>query len=202
MHDMPRAHSQQTSLAGFEPPQTTDRLFFAVMPPLAVAERIAGLAEHLRGQFGLSGRARPTDHLHVTVHHLGDYAGLPAQRVAAASAAAAGMDLTAFTARFDRVGSFSARAARPPCVLLGDPDAAGWQQLHGDLGKRLAVAHLLRPERAFVPHVTLLYDTRAIATQPVEPIQWPVRELLLIHSLLGRTTYRVLGRWPLRGDAG
>jgi hypothetical protein len=28
-----------------------------------------------------------------------------------------------------------------------------------------------------------------------------VREFLLIHSLLGRTEYRVLGRWPLAGGA-
>jgi len=198
---MPPADSHQASLAGFDAPRATDRLFFAVMPPPAVAERSAKLAEHVRAQFGLSGRPRPTGHLHVTLHHLGDFAGLPAQRIAAASAAAAELRVAAFAARFERVGSFAGRAARSPCVLLGDPAAAGWTHLHGELGKRLAAAGVLRPERAFVPHVTLLYDARAIATQPVDPIDWPVRELLLIHSLLGRTEYRVLGRWPLAGVA-
>lgn len=198
---MRRTDSHQASLAGFDAPRATDRLFFAVMPTAAVAERIARLADDVREQFGLTGRSRPTDHLHVTVHHLGDFAGLPAERVAAAHLAAAGVRVEAFSARFEQVGSFSSRAARSPCVLLGDATAAGWQRLHGELGTRLAAAGALRPERSFVPHVTLLYDARMIATQPVAPIEWPVRELLLIHSLLGRTEYRVLGRWPL-ADAG
>jgi len=37
--------------------------------------------------------------------------------------------------------------------------------------------------------------------QPVEPFEWTVREFVLIHSLLGRTEYRVLGRWPLAAGA-
>jgi RNA 2',3'-cyclic 3'-phosphodiesterase len=32
---------------------------------------------------------------------------------------------------------------------------------------------------------------------PVEPIEWTVTEFVLVHSLLGRTTHRVLARFPL-----
>jgi 2'-5' RNA ligase len=189
--------NHQSSLAGFAAPHPTDRLFFAVMPPPSAATRLAALAQELRERFALHGRPRPTTHLHVTLHHLGDFAGLPQQRVEAARAAAAGVAMAAFQAHFDRVGSFAGRAGKHPFVLLGADEAGGLRGLHAALGERLAAAGLGRRERAFVPHVTLLYDARTVPTQPVEPLHWQADELLLIHSLLGRTEYRVLGRWTL-----
>lgn len=188
---------QQTSLGGFDAPHPTDRLFFAVMPPPPVAGDIAALAGELRGRLGLKGRPRPTTHLHVTLQHLGDFAGLPRQRVDDACAAAAGVALPSFDVRFDRAGSFAGRPGKHPFVLLGEAGAGGLAGLHADLGARLATAGLARRERAFVPHLTLLYDASNLAPQPIEPLGWTVREFLLIHSLLGKTRYRVLGRWPL-----
>ncbi|MGN2243745.1 RNA 2',3'-cyclic phosphodiesterase [Frateuria sp. GZRR33] len=187
----------QSSLGGFAAPHPTDRLFFAVMPPPEVAAQVAMLAGGLRGQLGLRGQPRPTGHLHVTLHHLGDFAGLPQQRVDGACAAADGVALRSFEARFDRVGSFRGRAGKHPFVLLGEEASTGLSGLYESLGARLAAAGLARHERAFVPHLTLLYDASMVAPRPVEPLGWTVREFLLIHSLLGRTEYRVLGRWPL-----
>lgn len=188
---------QQTSLDGLAAPHPTDRLFLAVMPSTAAAARMAALAGDLRERLRLQGRPRPTSHLHVTLHHLGDFAGLPQQRVEDARSAAAGVASDAFDARFDRVGSFAGRPGKHPFVLLGAGGASGLAALHAGLGARLAAAGLARRERAFVPHVTLLYDTRNVAEQPVEPLGWAVREFVLVHSLLGRTEYRVLGRWAL-----
>jgi 2'-5' RNA ligase len=193
---MPSDHPQ-ASLAGFAAPHPTDRLFFAVMPAPPEAARIATLAQELRERLTLHGRLRPTAHLHVTLHHLGDFAGVPQQRVAAARQAAAGVAMAAFEARFDRVGSFAGRAGKHPFVLLGADGTSGLHGLHAALGERLVAAGLGRRERVFVPHLTLLYDARTVPTQPVEPLAWPVHEFLLIHSLLGRTEYRVLGRWAL-----
>jgi 2'-5' RNA ligase len=133
----------------------------------------------------------------VTLHHLGDFAGLPQRRVDEARAAADGVVLDAFEARFDRVGSFAGRPGKHPFVLLGAGDAPGLGELHASLGARLAAAGLGRRERAFVPHVTLLYDARNVAAQAVDPLGWAVHEFVLVHSLLGRTEYRVLGRWVL-----
>ena len=188
---------QQTSLGGFAAAHPTDRLFFAAMPPPEVAAQLAELAGGLRESLGLRGRPRPTTHLHVTLHHLGDFAGLPQQRVEDARAAALGVALDAFEARFDRVGSFAGRPGKHPFVLLGAGDAPGLGELHASLGARLAAAGLGRRERAFVPHVTLLYDARNVAVRPVDPLGWTAREFVLVHSLLGRTEYRVLGRWAL-----
>lgn len=191
-------HDLQTSLEGFAAPHPTDRVFFAVVPPASMAHTIATRGQELRGRLGLRGPLRPTTHLHVTLHHLGDFAGLPQSVVQSACAAAAGVTMTAMQACFDRAGSFSGRPGKHPFVLLGEVDSA-LAQLHAQLGSRLAEVGLARRERAFVPHVTLLYDARTIAAQCIEPIAWPVRDFVLIHSLLGRTQYRELGRWPLFG---
>jgi RNA 2',3'-cyclic 3'-phosphodiesterase len=190
---------QQNSLDGFAAPHPTDRLFFAVMPSPEVARRIAALADALRERLGLRGRPRPTTHLHVTLQHLGDFAGVPRQRVEGACAAAASVVAEPFEACFDRVGSFRGHTGKHPFVLQAAGPVGGLVDLQAALGSRLAAAGLARRERAFVPHVTLLYDAQNLAPQAVEPIGWPVREFLLIHSLLGRTEYRVLGRWPLVG---
>lgn len=188
---------QQGSLDGLAAPHPTDRLFFAVMPPPELAQRIAVLAGALRERLGLRGVVRPTTHLHVTLHHLGDFAGVPQRRVEDACAAAAGVTTAPFEACFDRVGSFAGRAGGRPIVLQAATSTGGLADLHADLGRRLAAAGLARRDRAFVPHLTLLYDTHMVALQAVEPLAWRVREFLLIHSLLGRKKYRVLGRWPL-----
>ena len=190
-------HPAQASLAGFAAAQPSDRLFFAVMPPAPLARHIATLAQGARESLDLRGKPRPTDHLHVTLHHLGDFAGVPRQLADAAQAAAARVAVASFEARFDRVGSFPGRSGRHPFVLLGAAGAPGLAGLHSALGAQLAAAGLVRRERAFVPHLTLLYDARSVAPQPIEPLGWTVREFLFIHSLLGRTEYRVLGRWAL-----
>jgi len=47
------------------------------------------------------------------------------------------------------------------------------------------------------PHVTLLYG-RGDLSQPIEPVCWTARRLVLIQSLTGLTDYVVRGSWPLQ----
>lgn len=190
---------QQLSLGGFDPPAPTDRLFFAVFPDAEAAGRIAALAQGLRDAHGLRGKPLGVQRLHVTLHHLGDYAGLPRDVVVLAEAAAADVSMPAFEVAFDSVSSFAGRTRKRPCVLRGSHDAlAPLCALQVALGRAMAGAGLLQwVERDFTPHVTLLYDDRRLDPQPVERIAWTVREFALVHSLLGRTEHRVLGRWSL-----
>lgn len=190
---------QQLSLGGFDPPAPTDRLFFAVFPDAEAAGRIAALAQGLREAHGLRGKPLGVQRLHVTLHHLGDYAGLPRDVVVLAEAAAADVSLPAFGVAFDSVSSFSGRTRKRPCVLRGSRDAlAPLGALQVALGQAMAGAGLLQwVERDFTPHVTLLYDDRRLDPLPVDRIAWTVREFALVHSLLGRTKHRVLGRWSL-----
>ena len=50
----------------------------------------------------------------------------------------------------------------------------------------------------FSPHVTLTYDkVRVKPFKIAPPIHWMVRDFVLIHSVLGKTTHNHLGRWPV-----
>jgi RNA 2',3'-cyclic 3'-phosphodiesterase len=53
-------------------------------------------------------------------------------------------------------------------------------------------------DTAYTPHVTLLRDDHLVDEHPISPIAWWVREFVLVHSLLGRTQYKILARFPLQ----
>ncbi len=188
----------QMPLAGLGSAFAGDRLFFAVFPDPATAGRIHELAAQLRLRHGLRGRLVDAARLHVTLHHLGDHAGLPDDLVAAAKRAGDRTNLAPFDARFDRVGSFTSQPRNRPFVLRGGEGLADLATLQGVIGTQLVAAGLARHvKRAFTPHVTLLYDDLAIGDEAIEPVHWPVRELVLVHSLLGQHAHIPLARWPL-----
>lgn len=191
--------SPQLSFEGLAEKKPTDRLFFALFPDAETAMQIAGLARSLREEHGLHGQPLREDRLHVTLHHLGDYAGVPQDVVAKAGQAATRMAIAVFEVVFDSVSSFSGRSRNHPFVLRGDQGLALLVAMQAELGKHMKAAGLASwVEGNFTPHVTLLYDHRSVAPQPVEPIAWTAREFVLVHSELGQTRHHVLGRWPLR----
>lgn len=188
-------------LGGFAARPASDRLFFAVHPDAYAARHIIELARSLRARHGLRGNPLPAERVHVTLHHLGDHAGLPESLIAAASEAAVRIAVPPFEAGFDCVASFPGHARKRPCVLRSGKDDSnpGLFALQAELGERLRAAGLGRYiERRFTPHVTLLYDESRLAPEAVPPIVWRVREFALVHSLIGKGEHRVLGRWSLR----
>ena len=191
---------EQPSLAGFNAAlRPTDRLFFAIYPDLDAAARIAKLAQRLRGEHGLRSTPLATEHFPITLHHLGDYVGLPQNIVAAASEAAAAVAMPPFEVAFDRAASFDRPRNRPFVLRGGDGLAAltAFQQALGTATKKAGLGRLT--ESRFTPHVTLLYDDRRVAEQAVETVGWTAHEFVLVDSLLGRTRHVPLARWPLRG---
>ena len=96
----------QLSLTGFDPVSSlsrpTDRSFFAIFPDAESAPRLASLAEDLRDQHGLRGQALAAGRFHITLHHLGDYAGLPNKIVAMAMKAGASVAAAPFEIALDR----------------------------------------------------------------------------------------------------
>ena len=82
-------------------------------------------------------------------------------------------------------------------MLRSHDGATGVTALQHALGTALAKAGLAA--RPSAPHLTLLYDACRVDEQAIDPVGWTVREFVLVHSLLGQTTYIPLGRWPLRG---
>lgn len=201
---MPRARyiPGQLTFEGFDDtPEPTDRLFFAVLPDTETAERIAQLVLKLRGEHKLTGRSIATDRLHVSLHHVGDYLGLPPGVVAEAGKAAASVSMQPFQVTFDRVMSFSGRSGNQPFVLRGGDGVTlltAFQQTLVMAMQRAGVSKGAKTE--FTPHVTLLYDGKRVAEQIVEEISWTVSEFVLVHSLVGQTRHVPLGRWPLAAN--
>lgn len=172
-----------------------DRLFFALYPDAETAERIRALAETLRAKYGMRGKPIPADRVHITLHHLGDYCGLPESLIATASAVAAGIAMPPFEVRLDCAASFPGGARKRPCVLRSGAVDANPElfALQGSLGRSLQGAGLGRQvERRFTPHATLLYDERGVVSEAVPPIVWTARSFALVHSLLGRGEHRTL----------
>jgi 2'-5' RNA ligase len=179
----------------------TDRLFFAIFPDAGTAARIARLREALCLELGLRGKPLTTERLHATLHHVGDYAGLPLDIVASAGDAAPAVAMPPFTVAFDGAESFRGRPGHRPFVLRGEDGVAGLMMLQQRLALAMAKVGLGCPVRHYTPHVTLLYGDRLVADRPVDTVSWAVHEFVLVHSLLGRSRYHVLARFPLRAQA-
>jgi 2'-5' RNA ligase len=188
----------QLSFADLGQSRPTDRLFFAIFPDPAAREAIVRVADEVGARHGLRGKGVAPDRLHVTLHHLGDFAGLPQAVLDAAERAATQLEEPCFDIVFDRVGSFAAREQKP-CVLLAAQGDTPVQRFQRALGDRLiANGQSAAVKRSFIPHVTLRYNRILLPTEAVAVIGWNVRELFLVHSLIGKSEYRELGRWPLR----
>jgi RNA 2',3'-cyclic 3'-phosphodiesterase len=188
----------QMSLGGLAPPQADDRLFFAIFPDADTAARIAALAATLRLRHGLRGKVLLAARLHVTLHHLGDYAGLPPAIVAAATRAGGRLASRRFDVVFDRAASFGTARGKCPFVLRGGDGITGLIELQRELGMHMAASGIGRHvEQRFTPHVTLLYDEMAVDHGSVDPIGWRASEVVLVHSLIGRSEHRILARWML-----
>jgi 2'-5' RNA ligase len=193
----------QASLAGFGSAAPTDRLFFALFPDSATAARLAALAQHQAARHGLHGLPLAQERLHLTLFHLGDWAGVPADVVDAATRAAAQLHPTAFEVRLDEAGSFVSRRDKKPLVLKARGGNQALRGFHAELGRQLGRHGLTRAaSEPLEPHVTLLYDRSMVPFAPVEPVIWRAGEWVLVHSLLGQTRHRRLASWPLTGAPG
>lgn len=190
------------------PPKPTDRLFFALFPSEKAIPQIVKVSQQLRDEHGLTGKSLSNDRLHVTLHHVGDYAGgLPSGLVEAAQEAASKIAMPAFDVTFDRAMSFAGRPRNRPFVLRGNESVK--QGSEGGLAALMAFQKTMylamcraglqgpRANAKFAPHVTLMYDDQGIPEQAVEPVSWSAHDFVLVHSLLGQTRHIHLGRWPL-----
>jgi 2'-5' RNA ligase len=191
----------QASLDGFDPPPPPlDRLFFALFPPADMAARVSALGLELQQRHGVKGKPIATGRLHVTLHHIGDFAGLRPDFVDAARQAAASVTTAPFELVFDRVTSFDGRPNQLPLVLRGDAGLASLMAFQQQLANALKKTVLGRTVKgAFTPHVTLTYGDRPVADEAIEPVTWTAQEFVLVHSLIGQGVHRPLGRWPLVG---
>lgn len=195
--------TSQISLPGFDSPQEpTDRLFFAVLPENPVAARIAQLTDALRLEHGLHGAGIHAEQLHISLLSLGDHVGLPHDLLAAATSAAAQIAQAAFRVRFDTVQTFrnKSRISRGyPIVLCGNEGVVGLETLYQALASTFLRLGFKAMPANITPHMTLLYDRQSVPKHMVAPVEWDVREFVLLNRHINqKRPYSVLGKWPLR----
>ena len=180
-------------------PKPTDRLFFAMFPEADTAASIAQFAQDLCRKHGLNGKFHEAERLHISLHHIGDFVGLPPDVLAIASkaAGATAVAIPPFDIVFDRAMSFVGRPGNHPFVLCGSDGVAALSAFQQTLGVAMTRAGFRLKKSQYMPHITLLYGDRCIAEQVAEPVAWAVREFVLVHSLLGRNQYVPLARWTL-----
>lgn len=173
------------------------RLFFALWPDDAVRGRIDAAAAMVEHAHAPGGRRLRRDRLHLTLQFIGDFAPLPDGLVEAACDAASRVVSPAFALALDHAGSF--RGSR--VWWLGCRDCPGeLRALWSALGTALGDAGVpCRPHARFTPHVTVQRNVRRpLASTPIAPVEWPVRDFVLIDSRAD-AGYVELGRWSLRG---
>lgn len=192
----------QAMLEGFDAPSApTDRLFLALLPDLSAVKRVATLTQQLRDEHGLKAKPISPERLHVTLHHVGDYLGIPTSTMSALRDAVGAWSSPSFVLTFDRVSSFSGKPGKLPLVLLGGEGVAELTAFQSQLDQILARAGVSKTSKSsYTPHLTLLYGDRRVDERPIEPITWPVQDFVLVHSLIGQGQYTILGRWPLVVD--
>jgi 2'-5' RNA ligase len=183
----------------FEPaPPRSDRLFFAILAPEDSASTISICAKRLRAEHGLKSKLIASERLHISLFSLGDYAGLPEPLVALARKAGALVSRPEFDVTFDSAASFNGRHRKRPLVLYARKDIAeilAFHRLLGEAMKQVGLVHWGNPR--FTPHMTLLYESRAVMEQAIEPVRLTVRDFVLVHSFIGQSRYEEVARWRL-----
>lgn len=172
-------------------------VFFALWPDAATRERLNDLAQQLRSTLPSAGRWLSPSRYHATLHH---FALAPEASPAFETAARRAVDrlsLRSFVWSPDRVDSFHGRGQHP-CILRGAEDPPALRQLWERLREALILEGLGKQlgRQAYTPHITLAYLPRPLEEpRPVEPLNWSVDRLALLHSVPGRPDYECLAEW-------
>ncbi|GLQ90239.1 RNA 2',3'-cyclic phosphodiesterase [Dyella flagellata] len=180
----------QGSLPGFDPAIPTDRLYLAIFPDPAYAARFeAFAAKHLAAR-RIEGKPVQASRLHLTLFHLGDFTELPPGLATQAAEALTHLEVEPFSIRFDQIGSFSNRSSHGDFVLTSSDGNEALLALHRQLAMHLNAAALnAYTKGSFTPHMTLAYNKPTVPVQQIEPVVWPAHEVVLVHSLLGKTRH-------------
>jgi 2'-5' RNA ligase len=191
--------SRHALIPGVDTARSWDTVFLALQPPPVVTQQISKLAWHLHDKHRLQGMPLRTRCFHISLLGIGRRGQLSSETMVAVSAAATSLSISPFRVCFDRAISFRGRANRP-LVLVGDDGVDGIRVLRRELMTALhEIGFSTRGSLEFTPHITLLYDEQDVREQAVEEVGWTVRELVMLHSLHGRSQHVALARWALRG---
>ncbi|OYU42233.1 MAG: RNA 2',3'-cyclic phosphodiesterase [Burkholderiales bacterium PBB4] len=185
---------ENVSNAELDYPQGVFTLFFAFRPAPPLDAKIVKTAALLDKEHGVHGKSLRRDQLHISLHAIGSYRGLPPSEVAFARRVGESMSARAFDVVFDRTMTFGGNTPRVLCV---SEDSKQIQTFWQDLGIAIANAGRGVKTRKFSPHMTVSYGGRSLGVQEIEPIHMKITELFLLNSHYGEGVHEILGQWPL-----
>lgn len=171
-------------------------IFFALHPPLKVANAITCFTDRMFETGILRGPRVACERLHITLNGLGSYSVCPAPLIAKASKAVADLKRPSFKLALNCLRSFDNNPLRPR-VMSGDDGLIGIDMLYDEIYLMLRRSGLRFPHPRITPHLTLSRERNLLPEDFIEPVVWPVREFLLIDSLQGQSRHQILGRWQL-----
>ena len=160
-------------------------LYVMAKPPPQVAAQIAALPRNDPG--------RDAGLLHVTLLKLFDLHHAPPQWLGQIIAALDSFSAPAFPLAFDRIENRKAVTLRTRDPLA---EARAFQAalVRHFLERKAPMLLGTTPE----PHVTINYHGDRLRAAKMPAIGWTVDEILLVESVVGKTTHIEHGRWPLR----
>ena len=164
-------------------------LYIMAKPPPEVQALVAALPRNDPG--------RGPELLHVTLLTLFDLHYAPPEWLPQVIAALDGFAGPAFPLAFDRIENRKAVTLRSREPLA---EARAFQAA--------LVRHLLERKAPMMlgttpePHVTINYRGDRLNAQKMPVIGWTVEEIILMESVVGKTTHIEHGRWRLRTEQG
>lgn len=173
-------------------------VYFAFKPEPEVIGQTVSVGNHLSVRHELAGSVRPSV-LHMTICAIGYFPMLPEECVETACEVARRQVAKPFEMILNRVRTYPNGKEKQPLVAFADSGVS-----RADLFRHALIADLRRngfsiPKKLPNPHMTLFYDHRIVAEEPIDPIRWAVRDFVLVHSIKGEGWHDQLGQWPLSG---
>jgi 2'-5' RNA ligase len=178
-----------------------NRLFFALWPDDAVRRACAEAARELRLKMQPSGYMSNPERYHITLLFLGDT--VPPEQEQAAIEAAAAVRAAPFQLNLDSAGSF--RNRQVPWWLAPRESPRALAELYESLHEAMMAARVVPDRMKFVPHLTVLRDAhKALPSTAIKPVEWPVRDFVLVRSRLDLqpVRYEIVESWPLKAEPG
>lgn len=167
------------------------RLFFALWPDEATRAALNRTGKWLHQHWG--GRRMRADTLHLTLAFLG---ATPAAQLDILLPQVESIRAEAFELALDQPGCWRHNRIGWLGLRQPSPQLAG---LVAALQAALRVAGVGFDDRPYWPHVTLLRNTAGGEPPSCEPVQWPVRDFVLVASRTDAdgAHYEVVRRWSL-----
>lgn len=174
--------------------------FYALIPDDEARREIAATGERFRKSHRANGAVIGPDRLHLSLCPMGKPERLRQPLEAALLEAGAAVRANGFEFALDTAMRFTARDGQFPLVLCADAATA---ESATRLRKAVAAEQVrtglqVSGVSSYLPHVVLIEGHAIEAIEDaITPIQWKVRDFVLMRSFFGQSRHEVIGRWPL-----